>query len=91
MRAELVTHPWEYLWSSSHVHAEGKTDPLLIPHAFSQQVGPTAAERQQAYQAWFRHHVSGETLEAIRDATHTAWVLGRERLKKGLGGCPRLD
>ena len=81
VRAEMVTHPREYPWSSYHFHAEGRADPLVTPHALYQQLGPTAAERQKAYRELFRHHVSEETLEAIREATNKAWILGSEGFK----------
>ncbi len=81
VRAELVRHPREYRWSSYHYHAEGKSDPLLTPHNMYQRLGGTAATRQQAYRALFRQRLSGEILDAIRDATNKAWVLGSDKFK----------
>ena len=84
VRAEMVRHPREYRWSSYHYHAEGKSDPLLTPHSMYQRLGGTTATRQHAYRALFRQHLSGETLEAIRDATNKAWVLGSDKFKDRL-------
>lgn len=84
VRAEMVAHPREYPWSSYHFHAAGSADPLLTPHTLYQELGRTAAERHKAYRALFRHHLSEETLEAIREATNKAWVLGSERFKHRL-------
>ena len=84
VRAEMVAHPREYPWSSYHFHARGHADPLLTPHALYQQLGRTAVTRQQAYRELFRHHLSGETLDEIREATNKAWVLGNERFKARL-------
>ena len=84
VRAELARHPRDYRWSSYHYHAEGKSDPLLTPHSLYQRLGGTAAARQQAYRALFRHHLSGETLDAIREATNKAWVLGSDKFKDRL-------
>jgi len=81
VRAEMVAHPREYLWSSYHSHAYGKQDPLLTPHALYRGLGRTAGERQKAYRSLYRHHLSGETLDEIREATNKAWVLGGERFK----------
>jgi len=81
VRAEMVPHPREYPWSSYHYHAMGKADPVVTPHEFYQRLGDSAAARQQAYRALFRHHLSGETLATIREATNKAWVLGTERFK----------
>ena len=84
VRAELVRHPRDYQWSSYRAHAEGKEDPLHSPHSLYQRLGSTAATRQQAYRALFRQHLSGETLDAIREATNKAWVLGSDKFKDRL-------
>jgi putative transposase len=84
VRAEVVRHPRDYRWSSYHYHAEGRADPLLTPHSIYQRLGGTAAARQQAYRALFRHHLSGETLDNIREATNKAWVLGSDNFKDRL-------
>ncbi|MDH5587161.1 MAG: transposase [Nitrospirota bacterium] len=81
VRAEMVRHPRDYRWSSYHFHADGKADPLLAPHSLYQHLGETAEARQQAYRSLFRQHLSGETLDAIREATNKAWVLGSEKFK----------
>ena len=82
VRAENVTHPSEYRWSSYHFHAAGKADQVVTPHALYRRLGRTPAERQMAYRALFRKHLSGETLDEIREATNKAWVLGRDRFRK---------
>ncbi len=84
VRAEMVRRPRDYRWSSYQNHAEGKTNPLLTPHNIYQRLGGTATARQQAYRALFRHHLSGETLDAIREATNKAWVLGSDKFKDRL-------
>ena len=84
VRAGMVRHPREYRWSSYQYHAEGKANPLLKAHSIYQQLGGTAEARQQAYRALFRHHLSGETLDTIREATNKAWVLGSDKFKNRL-------
>lgn len=84
VRAEMVRHPREYPWSSYHCHADGKLDSLLTPHSMYQRLGGTAVARQQAYRGLFRQHLSGETLDAIREATNKAWVLGSDKFKDRL-------
>lgn len=84
VRAEMVTHPRDYPWSSYHFHALGKADPLLTPHGRYQRLGTTAAAREQSYRELFRHHLRGETLDEIREATNKAWVLGDNRFKARL-------
>jgi len=84
VRAGMVAHPRDYPWSSYRFHALGETDPIITPHELYQRLGKTTAARQQAYRELFRHHLSGETLEEIREATNKAWVLGSERFKSRL-------
>jgi len=84
VRADMVPHPREYVWSSYRFHALGRSNPLLTAHGLYQQLGRTAAARQQAYRALFRQHLSGEVLDSIRNATNLAWVLGSPRFKARL-------
>ncbi len=81
VRAELVRHPRDYRWSSYRYHAIGKPDSIVNPHPLYQQLGLTDAARQQTYRGLFRQHLSGETLDTIREATNKAWVLGTQKFK----------
>ena len=85
VRAGMVSHPREYRWSSYQFHATGHPNSLLTPHGIYRQLGHSATERQKGYRELFRHHLSGETLDAIREATNKAWVLGSDRFKARLG------
>ena len=82
VRAEHVTHPSHYRWSSYHFHAEGKADQVVTPHALYRRLGRTPEARQMAYRVIFRKPLSGDTLDEIREATNKAWVLGRDRFRK---------
>ena len=84
VRAELVRHPRDYRWSSYHHHAEAKSDSLLTRHTLYTRLGANSEARQQAYRALFRQHLSGETLDAIQEATNKAWVLGSAKFKQRL-------
>jgi putative transposase len=41
-------------------------------------LGNTEAERKSVYQRLFFAHLSGNTIQAIRDAANKAWALGDE-------------
>lgn len=84
VRAEMVRHPREYRWSSYSYHADGKSNSLLTPHSLYQRLGSNGTARQQAYRALFRQHLSGETLDIIREATNKAWLLGSDKFKDRL-------
>ena len=79
VRANMVGHPREYPWSSYLSHAEGKFDKLITDHALYVSLGKKKMDRQAAYRALFKSHVSEEVLVAIRDATNKGWALGNER------------
>lgn len=79
VRANMVSHPREYPWSSYPCHAEGKVDKLITDHAMYVSLGKKKEERQASYRALFKSHVSKEMLVAIRDATNKGWALGNDR------------
>ena len=81
VRAAMVDHPAEYPWSSYQHNAQGQTDDLVVPHTLYQALGKTAEARQKAYRILFRARIPQKTLEAIRDATNKAWVLGSDYFK----------
>lgn len=85
----MANHPSEYPWSSYRYHALGEDNEGLTPHREYQRPGKTAADRLAAYRQLFRSHISEKTLEAIREATNKAWVLGSDRFKRRLQ--KRLD
>jgi putative transposase len=78
----MADHPCEYPWSSYRYHALGQSNPLVTPHREYKRLGTTDAERQAAYRQLFRARIPQMTLEAIREATNKAWVLGSERFKR---------
>lgn len=81
VRANMVTHPSAYRWSSYRANALGQHDPLLTPHAEYLALGSRHDERQAAYRTLFEVHLDDMTLAEIREATQKAWVLGNDRFK----------
>lgn len=83
VRAEgMADHPSKYPWSSYRFNALGGEDVIVVPHAEYLSLGQTAEERQAAYRALFKSHISEKTLEEIRQATNKAWVLGSSYFKE---------
>jgi len=81
VRAAMVSHPAEYLWSSYRGNALGVHDKLLTPHSLFLALGETESERQAAYRALFEAHLDEKTLDEVRTALNNAWVLGSEHFK----------
>jgi len=82
VRAEMVTLASEYSWSSFRNNALGEPSEFILPHQEYRQLGKLAEERQAAYRQLFKHHVSEESVNAIREATNKARVLGCDRFKQ---------
>lgn len=82
VRAAMVTHPIDYPWSSYCANATGDDNPMLTPHSLYRRLGRSAEARQAAYRQLFRAQIAKADLEAIREATNKAWVLGNDRFKK---------
>lgn len=103
VRAQMVSHPGEYKWSSHGANAQGREDALLSPHPLYTALGASPADRQQAYRELFRHHLDNDLLHEIRDALNHELVLGRSYFKDkieamtqrqtrmGISGRPRVE
>jgi putative transposase len=81
MRAGMVEHPVDYPWSSFSANAQGAPDALLTHHEMYRRLGRSDGERQAQYWKLFHAQLSKADVEAIRDATNKAWVLGNDRFR----------
>jgi len=82
IRANMVSHPGEYTWSSYQANAQNDDDPLIDNHPLYAALGPTDESRQSAYRELFRHHIDNETLHDIRATLNHELVLGRSYFKE---------
>ncbi len=82
VRARMVSRPVDYPWSSYSANADGKENPLIKAHNLYRQLGRSALERQSAYRQLFRSAICDDDLEAIRENTNKAWVLGDDRFRE---------
>lgn len=81
VRADMVSHPSEYPWSSYQFNALGDMNAIITPHKLYKSLGLTERQRQNAYRQLFKSHINEKTLEEIRFATNKAWVLGDDCFK----------
>lgn len=81
VRANMVSHPGEYRWSSYHANALGKDDSLVSPHERYIALAEDPGERQSSYRDLFKAHIDDKTLTEIRHSTQKGWALGSERFK----------
>jgi len=82
VRADLVSRPEDYPWSSYRHNALGTKDPLLREHATYTALGATVAARRAAYRELFGPGLTDEQVETIRDATQRGWVPGNDRFRQ---------
>lgn len=82
VRAGMVAHPADYVWSSYHCNAMGKTCDLLLPHEIYLSLGATLPARQLAYRELFRQALDPELVRDVRAAVQTGTPLGNDRFRE---------
>ena len=82
VRADIVKHPGEYLWSSYGQNAQGITNALIRPHSLYKRLGRSIQNRHKAYRELFRHELDPGLVDEIHSATNGGFVLGSERFQK---------
>ena len=82
VRAEMVTDPGEYRWSSYQINGLGKTSDLCTPHHEYLCLGKDVLERRQNYREFLSHQFDGELLKEIRDNINKGMAVGNDRFKE---------
>ena len=103
VRANMVDHPGNYPWSSYRANAAGDENQLLTKHVIYNCLDRNCDARLSAYRQLFRGRLAKADVDAIREATNKAWVLGNDcfrlkiealsgrRTSQKLRGRPRKD
>ncbi|MDQ6988720.1 MAG: transposase [Mariprofundaceae bacterium] len=86
VRALMVAHPREYVWSSYAANGEGKLDEVVTSHALYHALGATDEERKLAYAALFSVHIEAAELLDIRASWQTGTPLGNDRFRDKIEG-----
>ncbi len=82
VRAQIVSDPGEYHWSSYQVNGLGKKSDLCTPHSEYLALGENPLEQQTNYRTLFTDHVVEELLQEIRNNTHKGMAIGNDRFKE---------
>jgi putative transposase len=82
VRAEMVTDPGDYRWSSYRINAQGEKSDLCTPHPVYLALGKKNTARRNNYKELFRHHLDGELLKNIRTNLNSGMVVGNDLFKK---------
>ncbi|MEW8506059.1 MAG: transposase [Candidatus Thiodiazotropha sp.] len=81
IRANMISRPSDYRWSSHGPNALGKKSCLLKHHPSYLALGDSPEQRQAAYRTLFIHQMVGTVLHEIRDALNHELFLGRSWFK----------
>ncbi len=81
VRANMVSHPGEYRWSSYRINAQGNSDNLITAHPLYLALGDNDNTRQEAYRNLFQDRLDKVDIHAIREAVNQELVLGRDNFK----------
>ncbi|MBU2880790.1 transposase [Psychrosphaera sp. B3R10] len=82
VRANIVSHPADYPWSSYQQNAVGKQIQMLTEHLTYLALGSNSEQRQERYRFLFNSEIPEKSLAEIRDSTDKAWVLGNDKFKE---------
>jgi putative transposase len=76
VRAQMVSHPYEYPWSSYRRNAHGETNHLITPHAIYGELAPRPTACESAYRHLFTSALPTRVLNKVRRATNGNYALG---------------
>ena len=81
VRAGMVDHPGEYIWSSFNKNAQSLSSGIIKNHPVYLTLGKTAEERQFVYRGLFQRYMDNDLIHQVRDAINHELVLGRTEFK----------
>jgi len=76
VRANMVTHPLEYPWTSYFENSGVKQQTITVPHAIYNRLGLDKASRQTAYKELFDLQLAPTLLNEIRRASEFSMPIG---------------
>jgi putative transposase len=82
VRADMVTSPEQYQWSSFHRNGRGGKDAVVMSHSLHHKLGRTKDLRQAACVELFRAHVDEFDLSETRNAWQTGTPLGNDYFRR---------
>lgn len=85
VRAQMVTHPKQYQWSSYRCNGQGDDADLITPHSLYLDIDDNKSERLKFYQELIQRGLDSTIAEAIRVATYKGTVLGDQKFIDKIG------
>ena len=81
VRANIVSHPADYRWSSYRANAQTEWDDLITRHEIYIALGLDDAARARAYQALFSTTLNADKFKLIRRSAAFSMPTGDERFR----------
>lgn len=81
VRANMVSHPGDYSWSSYSSNAAGRPNPLIQPHPLYQLLHLDDEQRRYLYRELFKLHMDDDQIHDVRESLSQELVLGRDDFK----------
>jgi len=82
VRANMVSHPAEYPWSSYRFNGQGEICDWLIPHAIYLALGNDERETQEKYRGLFETSMEPGLIKSIRQSAEFSMPLGSDSFQK---------
>jgi putative transposase len=82
VRADMVSDPAYYRWTSYRRNGLGQGDTRLTPHPLYLELGKDDATRQSAYRVLFRYQLDDQAIDDIRLALAQCQPLGNDRFSE---------
>lgn len=82
VRAQIVSHPGDYHWSSYRYHAYGEPNRIIQDHIVYCQLDKNPEARQAGYRDLFSTDIGKVSLHAIRKAVNFSLPLGNDRFRE---------
>ena len=81
VRAKMVEHPADYMWSSYLTNTQQNVEGLVSPHPVYCSLGKTARLQEKVYRSLFSESIDYDTLNDIREALNQELVFGHAHFK----------
>ena len=79
VRADMVTHPGDYPWSSYRHHASATPSSIISDHEVYLRIAPTSVERMHSYRKLLQFGLDDRDIHEVRQAAAFSMPLGSSR------------
>jgi putative transposase len=76
VRAQMVSHPYQYPWSSYRRNAHGEPNNIITPHPIYCELAQRPTARESSYRHLFTSELPTRVLNKVRRATNGNYAVG---------------